>query len=207
VKKASAKTAAPKQKRQRRYGDVTKEDFVDAALKILKRGGASELSMRALSEELHLSPMAAYYHVPNKESLVLLVMDRINRSIYEGGVADTSGTPEERLNRSLWRAFEAYRQYPGLLLLTSIHTVGDEQKRVQRHSSALMHEVGVAPDLIPAAMVSTWLLLFGAIRAAESASPAEEKSLRQWLETGAKMIVRGALEMSAGASSRTRRGA
>ncbi|SHN16574.1 TetR/AcrR family transcriptional regulator [Cryptosporangium aurantiacum] len=51
------------------------EQIVAAALRVGVSKGFSALTMRSLADELGTSPMAAYYHVPNKNALLDLVID------------------------------------------------------------------------------------------------------------------------------------
>jgi AcrR family transcriptional regulator len=48
---------------------------VDAAYRLAQRSGAKALTMRRLADELGVSPMAAYRHVPSKQKLFILVAD------------------------------------------------------------------------------------------------------------------------------------
>jgi len=56
---------------------LTEEAIVSAALAVIERDGVESLSMRALSRELAVSPMAAYYYVKSKEDLLDLVAERV----------------------------------------------------------------------------------------------------------------------------------
>lgn len=70
-------------KRTRTIGDVTsprrrplsRQRIVDAALLITRRGGLGALSMRALADELGVSPMALYAHVADKDEIVDALLD------------------------------------------------------------------------------------------------------------------------------------
>ncbi len=53
------------------------DDIVAAALRVGTTRGFEALTMRALAEELGVSAMAAYHHVPNKDALVNLVVDAV----------------------------------------------------------------------------------------------------------------------------------
>lgn len=58
-------------------GHYTREDVVETALRILDEFGLADLSMRRLAGVLDVQPSALYWHVPNKQTLLALVADRI----------------------------------------------------------------------------------------------------------------------------------
>ncbi len=56
---------------------LNEPQIVTAALRLARRVGIDDLSMRGLAEELDVTPMAIYYHVGNKRALLALVTDSI----------------------------------------------------------------------------------------------------------------------------------
>jgi len=64
-------------RRSWRYGELTRDHVVEAALSLVLRDGLDGLSMRKLADELDISSMNAYYHVPNKRALLDLVADSV----------------------------------------------------------------------------------------------------------------------------------
>jgi AcrR family transcriptional regulator len=102
--RSSRATNAPRQ--------LSEEQIVQAALKLARKSGAQNVSMRALSAELRVSPMAIYYHVPNKGALLDLVVDAVLSQV---------PTPEpdparwqEQLKEGSLFAFQLLASYPGL---------------------------------------------------------------------------------------------
>jgi AcrR family transcriptional regulator len=61
---------------------LTEAAIVDAALQVIRRSGVEALWMRALSRELGMSPMAAYYYPASKEEL----LDLVARALADVGV-------------------------------------------------------------------------------------------------------------------------
>lgn len=53
------------------------EEVIDAAVDVLRRHGLADLTMRRLARELGVQPGALYWHVPNKQTLLLRVADRV----------------------------------------------------------------------------------------------------------------------------------
>src|SRR4051794_39767764 len=91
---------------------LTVEQIVAAALRLTKRHGLANLSMRTLADELGVTPMAAYYHVRNKTEPGALVLGAVMPEVKVP--APSPGTwPERRwkLNRHTPKATASH---PGL---------------------------------------------------------------------------------------------
>src|SRR6516165_9508850 len=52
---------------------LSEAEIVEAALRVVREDGVDKLSMRRLSRELGVSPMAPYYYVADKRELLDLV--------------------------------------------------------------------------------------------------------------------------------------
>jgi TetR/AcrR family transcriptional regulator, tetracycline repressor protein len=75
---------------------LTRESIVHTALEIVDRQGLAALSMRRLGAELGVDPMAAYYHIPNKEALFDAIVEAVMAEIDLGG-DDPAAPPEDRI--------------------------------------------------------------------------------------------------------------
>ncbi|EIV91445.1 TetR/AcrR family transcriptional regulator [Frankia sp. QA3] len=88
------------------------DDIVAAALRVGTSRGFEALTMRALAEELGVSAMAAYHHVPSKDALVDLVIDAV--------LADVEIPPPDlgdwdvRLRELRRRSAAALEAWPGV---------------------------------------------------------------------------------------------
>lgn len=56
---------------------LNRDAIVAAGLEILDAYGLGDLSMRRVAERLGVQPGALYYHVPNKQSMLAAIADRI----------------------------------------------------------------------------------------------------------------------------------
>lgn len=56
---------------------LSEDSVLDAAVAILDSFGLADLTMRRLGDALDVSPGAIYHHVPNKQTLLALVADRV----------------------------------------------------------------------------------------------------------------------------------
>ena len=64
----------------RRSGSLTRDAIVEEALQLIQTEGVTGLTMRAVASALGVTPMAAYYHVADKDELLRLVVERVSAS-------------------------------------------------------------------------------------------------------------------------------
>jgi AcrR family transcriptional regulator len=91
---------------------LSEGEIVQAALRLTRRTGADKISMRGLAAELGVSPMAIYYHVPNKDALLDLVVDAVLLQV-------PTPTPDPKrwqaqLKAASLAAFALLAAYPGV---------------------------------------------------------------------------------------------
>lgn len=83
----------------------SRDDVVSAALRVLNEHGLEACSMRRVAAELDVQPSALYHHVPNKQSLLALMADRIVRGVGRGSSsesgADVPGSTDDVDPRAL----------------------------------------------------------------------------------------------------------
>lgn len=90
---------------------LSQHRIISAALEVAKRVGFDRLTMRALADELGVTPMAAYYYVSSKDQLLELVADAV--------ASDTKTLPsgltwDQELKLTAFDLFERLTAYPGL---------------------------------------------------------------------------------------------
>ncbi|MCR4489795.1 TetR family transcriptional regulator, partial [Micrococcus luteus] len=77
---------------------LTAQDVVDAAVGILQDFGMGDLSMRRVAAVLGVQASALYWHVPDKQSLLARVADRIvaeaEETVRARRVTDLAGRAE-----------------------------------------------------------------------------------------------------------------
>jgi AcrR family transcriptional regulator len=86
---------------------LSEQHVVDAALRIVQRGGAEQLSMRALAKELGVTPMALYRYVPNKQALLDRVRDWALAMASSVSSRRKSSTPRSKSRLDLERIVDA----------------------------------------------------------------------------------------------------
>jgi AcrR family transcriptional regulator len=154
---------------------LTQEAIVEAALRVLEREGADKLSMRRVAEELGTGPASLYWHVPSKDALVNLLVDRVASEIQV-----PEPDPEhwqEQLKEWMLQARQVFKRYPGVAGLTLGRVpVGPNLVRWTEWTLTLLRGAGV-PDRIAAYAGDLFGLYLGAMAYEESLgvpSPAGE---------------------------------
>ncbi|WP_245669450.1 mycofactocin system transcriptional regulator MftR2 [Nocardia speluncae] len=91
---------------------LSETEIVEAALRVVRADGVEKLSMRRLSRELGVSPMAPYYYVADKRELLDLVATAALAGVRKP--PPESGTWQDRLIDLLAQIDERLRRHPGL---------------------------------------------------------------------------------------------
>jgi AcrR family transcriptional regulator len=91
---------------------LSRDVIVGAALEMAERDGLDRLTMRGLAAQLGVTPMAIYYHVPDKEVLIDLVVDEVHKRQVPLVLTDEGW--EACLRRRLIAQWEQLVRYPGL---------------------------------------------------------------------------------------------
>jgi AcrR family transcriptional regulator len=98
-----------------RHAGLERDDVIDAALALVEAGGAQALTMRKLAAELGVATTTIYWHVGNRDDLVLAVVARqAERQAASEVVGDT---PAERIAsaaRNIWDNALAHRNVTAL---------------------------------------------------------------------------------------------
>ncbi len=93
------------------YGELTRGDVVEAGLRLTRRRGFSDLSMRKLAAELGSPSMNLYYYVRDKDHLLDLVGDAV---LGEVELPSTELPWERRLALLFEQGREVLLRYPGV---------------------------------------------------------------------------------------------
>jgi AcrR family transcriptional regulator len=107
----SAAVTGSEEQRPWRYGELTRDDVVEAGLRLTRRSGFSNLSMRKLASELGSPSMNAYYYVRDKSHLLDLVGDA---ALGEVRLPATGLPWERRLTLLFQQGREVLLRYPGV---------------------------------------------------------------------------------------------
>ncbi len=102
----------PRAKGVGRPARLSLEAIIAAADHILQTEGSEKLSMRHLANELGSAPMALYYHVRDKDELLLLVMEAHARRMPRPEFPDD---PRERLVEAAVLLYELLAERPWIV--------------------------------------------------------------------------------------------
>src|SRR5690606_2037781 len=91
---------------------LSESEIVEAALRVVREDGVEKLSMRRLSRELGVSPMAPYYYVADKRELLDLVAGAALTGVRTP--PPESGPWQQRLRELIDQIDEKPRRHPGL---------------------------------------------------------------------------------------------
>lgn len=91
---------------------LSESEIVEAALRVVRQDGVEKLSMRRLSRELGVSPMAPYYYVADKRELLDLVAGAALIGVRTP--PRDSGPWQQRLRELVDQIDEKLRRHPGL---------------------------------------------------------------------------------------------
>ena len=123
---------------------LTRDQILEAAMTIVDRDGLDRLSMRRLADEVGMSPMSLYYHVPNKSALYDLILDAVMSDVDLSG-DDPSQPIEQRVIAAGLALRAALLEHPNagpLALSRSLHTV--PQLRPVETILGMLFDAGVA---------------------------------------------------------------
>ena len=139
----SAVNAGPQGARSPRAGDrvaLSRDQVVATAVDLLRRYGLGDLSMRRLGRELGVAPGALYWHVANKQELLVEVADVLLAEIPE---APRDRPAAEALTGLAVAIREAVVQVPdGADVVALAYAVEPGGARALRDLARLVHEVG-----------------------------------------------------------------
>jgi len=159
-------TAAKTAKTTKR-GTIDQRAVIDAALRVARRVGLNRLTMRMVADELGVSAMAAYRHVPNREHLVSLVADELTASVEVPDPA--SGPWDQRLRELQLSAFRANTTVAGSMDAADMEVLlrGTHSRRLVRGMMAILADAGFDEDDAALAFEVIWAYFVGQLSSYE----------------------------------------
>lgn len=133
--------------------------IVKAALAIADRDGLDKLTMRGLSRELGVTPMATYHHVSGKEELLDLVIDE---SIGQLGIDERASDPEGAILDWFVSLHEMLIEHPSLAQAAAgRQIVGPQAREVGLALGRMAETICQDPDRAAAVVVAGFWLTLG----------------------------------------------
>ncbi|HUZ10015.1 MAG TPA: TetR family transcriptional regulator, partial [Acidimicrobiales bacterium] len=121
-------------------GVLDQKAVVDAACRLAERVGAKTLTMRMLADELGVSAMAAYRHVPSKKALLILIADSVMSRVEVPPPG--AGTWDMRLELLERAAFAELAKLADLWDLVPFDTVYPNRERLVNAVVGILLEAG-----------------------------------------------------------------
>jgi AcrR family transcriptional regulator len=139
---------------------LTRDQIVRAAIELLDAEGLEGLNMRALGKRLNSAATAVYWHVKNKDNLVLLATDRVWSDLT---------LPDPAVND--WRAAATtmatdlhamFTRHPWLVQVLAAHVVyGEEKARHDDRSLAVYEAAGFTSEQADQATAAVFTYVLG----------------------------------------------
>lgn len=104
---------------RKRSKSVSREEILDVALQIVDSEGLSALSMRRLGAEVGIDPMMIHRHVPDKETLLDLTVERMRSGMILGNLPDD---PAQLLESIFAEYLRVLREHPNMVPLATRRT-------------------------------------------------------------------------------------
>lgn len=93
---------------------MTRDEILDAALRLLDEGGGKGLTMRSLATRLGATPMSLYHHVVDRAGLLLALAERVYGEVL--GATAVPANPCVEIEELLTRYHDAVGRHPQLTL-------------------------------------------------------------------------------------------
>ena len=140
---------------------LSEAEIVDAALKVVREDGVEKLSMRRLSRELGVSPMAPYYYVADKRELLDLVASAALLGVRKP--PRESGPWQQRLRDLIDQIDDKLRTHPGLGDILLEQMLGKQLDLIEAVMEILF-DAGFSDRNVLAAYATIHTYLFGRSR-------------------------------------------
>jgi AcrR family transcriptional regulator len=178
---------------------LSKEQVVTTAADLLRRYGLGDLSMRRLARELGVAPGALYWHVANKQELLVEVADVLLAEIPE---PPTDQPAAEALSGLAVTIREVLAQVPDAADVVALaYAVEPGATRPLRDLARLVHDAGAPASERDEAAALVLHHILGSVAAQQNRSlaahidpdlpAADATSEAKAFEVGLAVIVRG----------------
>ncbi|MBP2188916.1 mycofactocin system transcriptional regulator MftR2 [Nocardia goodfellowii] len=166
---------------------LSEPEIVEAALRVVREDGVEKLSMRRLSRELGVSPMAPYYYVADKRELLDLVASAALAGVRKP--PPESGPWQQRLRELIDQIDEKLRKHPGLGDVLIEQMLGKQLDLIAAIMEILA-EAGFNDRNVLAAYATIHTYLFGRSRVnPRDRSPISDVALPEVVERATKYIT------------------
>lgn len=169
------------------WGTISRDQVVDEATRVVKKGGYEEMTIRSLAAQLGVAPMSLYRHVRDKDDLLDEVVDRLLAKAWRPSASASDwqswiGEAAEKLRHFLVdqpAALHVYLQHP----VVSPSAISRMNTMIDVLSTATGDEASARRAY---AAIHTYTLGFAALEASRARrTPAEDETDGRALELAA----------------------
>jgi AcrR family transcriptional regulator len=208
-----AVTRSRESKNRERERPLGEQDIIDAALALIRAHGVDALSMRGLAQKLGVSPMAIYYHVPNKAEL----LHRVAESLLAEVPTPTPSVDawQQQMQDHAMAVWELLSACPGLSRIVLERPPVKASRRLILHTLSLLRVAGFDERTAILCLLSFHTYLAGVLstqarmvrprrrtskgKRQSSLSPEdrrlaqhfEQLNAREWMEFGVQTVLAG----------------
>lgn len=182
-----------------RTASLAVDEIVAAARHIIETDGLRALTMRRLGEHLGVDPMAVYYHVPNKHTLLALVTTAV---IADVNPHDRGGSWDERIRRWVMGYWDVVAAHADLIAagLTDQRVAGDTAAHTEPLVAAIRASGLPEPLIEPTAWALVDLVHGSALSTrGRRVSGDTTAATRAQLLNGLDVVIAGIASIAAGA--------
>ncbi|MFC9432530.1 mycofactocin system transcriptional regulator MftR2 [Nocardia sp. NPDC057030] len=166
---------------------LSESEIVEAALRVVREDGVEKLSMRRLSRELGVSPMAPYYYVADKRELLDLVATAALTGVRTPPAE--SGPWQRRLRDLIDQIDDKLRKHPGLGDVLIEQMLGKQLDLIAAIMEILL-EAGFTDRNVLAAYATIHTYLFGRSRVnPRDRAPLSDVALPEAVERATKYMA------------------
>ncbi|MFE9578728.1 mycofactocin system transcriptional regulator MftR2 [Nocardia sp. NPDC006044] len=166
---------------------LSESEIVEAALRVVREDGVEKLSMRRLSRELGVSPMAPYYYVADKRELLDLVATAALTGVRTPPAE--SGSWQRRLRDLIDQIDDKLRKHPGLGDVLIEQMLGKQLDLIAAIMEILF-EAGFTDRNVLAAYATIHTYLFGRSRVnPRDRAPLSDVALPEAVERATKYMA------------------
>lgn len=120
---------------------LTHASVTDRAMRLADAEGIEAVTLRRLAKDFGVTPMALYWHIPNKDSLLDALVDRVVQDV-DLTAAPTAPWPQQ-LRTLMTRVIEALRAHPWTVTLLPTRSLSRGWLRATEHALEILTRAGL----------------------------------------------------------------
>ena len=176
--------------RQLRYGELDRDLVAQGLLRLARRVGVEQVTMRALALELGSSAPAVYYHVASKQD----ALDLLAETLLDTVQVPTRGGWERRLTGLYENGRTALLPVSGIATVLQTRPLSDAGRRLDDAARTILRSAGLDARQAAAAQTVLFTHLLGSVslqHALATMSPALAAARARHFGYGLRVIISG----------------